>query len=102
MIGAYGAGPITELRLDLHEDAIGLFFQRLQGNPAPGHRRCTYQIAVANARFADERAQVDAPPLDLGPDLENPVVIAAREELPPVARNGGGTMADHAFAITAL
>jgi len=60
MIGADGPGPVTEVGLQLHQDAIAGLLQRLQPDPAPGRLHRPGQVTRSRPGRTEEVAQLDA------------------------------------------
>ncbi len=88
MIGADRAGPVAQLGLEVHQPAVADLLQRQQLDPAPGRRHRAVQVPGAGQGLAEQVAQVRALPLQLGPGLEQPVVVPAGQQLAAVHRDG--------------
>jgi hypothetical protein len=65
MVGADGPGPVTQIRLQLHQSAVADLLQRLQLDPAPGGLHRTGQVTGPRPGGTDQIAQLDALTLQL-------------------------------------
>ena len=60
VIGAHRAGPVAQVRQELHQGAVADFLERLEPDPAACGIHRPGQIAVPGAGSAHEVAQVHA------------------------------------------
>ena len=91
MVRADGPGPVTQIRLQLHQGAIADLFKRPELNPAPGGFQRPGQVTCSRPRGAYQVAQVHALALELRPGLKQPVFVDPGQQLTPVrgGRRGG-------------
>ena len=100
MIGTDGACAVAQIGLQLHQGAIADLLKRLQLNPAARGIHRPGQVPATRPRLAQQIAQADALPLDLGPGIEQPVLVHAGQQVAPVFGDGrGGVHQDPAAVI---
>ena len=100
MVGAYRAGPVTQIGLPLHQGAVADLLQRLELDPAARHIDGPGQVAVPGSRLAEQVAQVHALALDLSSGIEQPVVIDTGQEVAAVLGDRRGGMHQAPLVIT--
>ena len=99
VVGADGASPVTQIGLQLHQDAIADFLQRLQLDPVPGRIHRSGQVTHSRPCRAGQVAQVHALALELRPGVEEPVVVHAGQQLTPVSGDRRGGMPQDPIVI---
>ena len=88
MVGAQRARPVAEVGLQPHQRPVAGLLQRQQPDPAPGRLHRPGQVTAPGPRAGQQVAQVRALALELGPEVQQPVVVQAGQQVAAVLGHG--------------